>query len=58
MDSAPTPLSLRPVAAMDFSRWLPLWEGYNRFYGRPAFPPELYDKIAERSGFVVYRKQL
>jgi len=25
---------VRPVAAADFSRWLPLWEGYNTFYGR------------------------
>jgi GNAT superfamily N-acetyltransferase len=25
---------IRPVAESDFERWLPLWAGYNRFYGR------------------------
>lgn len=35
---------IRFVVAEDFERWLPLWEGYNRFYAR--------------SGFLVYRKQL
>ena len=25
---------VRPVLATDFPRWLPLWEGYNGFYGR------------------------
>lgn len=25
---------IRSVLATDFPRWLPLWEGYNRFYGR------------------------
>jgi GNAT superfamily N-acetyltransferase len=25
---------VRPVAAADFSQWLPLWDGYNAFYGR------------------------
>jgi GNAT superfamily N-acetyltransferase len=25
---------VRSVSATDFPRWLPLWEGYNRFYGR------------------------
>jgi GNAT superfamily N-acetyltransferase len=36
-----SPLIVRPVAPADFARWLPLWEGYNRFYGRPAFPLEI-----------------
>jgi GNAT superfamily N-acetyltransferase len=26
--------SIRAVARGDFDRWLPLWEGYNAFYGR------------------------
>ena len=85
-------LLIRPVTSADFEQWLPLWHGYNRFYGRPEFPREitlmtwsrffdayepvhglvaekdgilvglvamkLYDKVAEPSGFVVYRKQL
>ena len=25
---------VRPVTREDFKKWLPLWEGYNRFYGR------------------------
>lgn len=27
-------LSIRPVVRQDFEQWLPLWEGYNSFYGR------------------------
>jgi GNAT superfamily N-acetyltransferase len=27
-------LSIRPVARHDYDQWLPLWEGYNEFYGR------------------------
>ena len=29
-----TSLIVRPVQPMDFSMWLPLWDGYNAFYGR------------------------
>ncbi|MBU6297400.1 MAG: GNAT family N-acetyltransferase [Alphaproteobacteria bacterium] len=25
---------IRPVARDDFAQWLPLWDGYNKFYGR------------------------
>ncbi len=25
---------IRPVQAMDFAKWKPLWDGYNAFYGR------------------------
>ena len=25
---------VRPVERSDFDRWLPLWDGYNAFYGR------------------------
>jgi GNAT superfamily N-acetyltransferase len=35
---------IRPAAAADFARWLPLWEGYNAFYGRSgptALPAEI-----------------
>ncbi len=31
MSVAPT---IRLATREDFSQWLPLWEGYNRFYGR------------------------
>ena len=27
-------LIIRPVAPRDFAAWLPLWQGYNAFYGR------------------------
>jgi GNAT superfamily N-acetyltransferase len=36
--------SIRFVVREDFSQWLPLWEGYNRFYGRSgetALPEEI-----------------
>lgn len=26
--------SIRPIALQDYDQWLPLWEGYNTFYGR------------------------
>lgn len=26
--------AIRPVRPKDFPRWLPLWDGYNAFYGR------------------------
>lgn len=29
-----TPAIVRPVTAADFAAWLPLWDGYNAFYGR------------------------
>ena len=27
-------LIIRPVARNDYDQWLPLWDGYNTFYGR------------------------
>ncbi|MER9166618.1 GNAT family N-acetyltransferase [Mesorhizobium australicum] len=29
-----SPISIRPLTPLDFDRWLPLWDGYNAFYGR------------------------
>jgi GNAT superfamily N-acetyltransferase len=40
----PQALTVRPVAREDFAQWLPLWEGYNAFYGRAgatALPAEI-----------------
>jgi GNAT superfamily N-acetyltransferase len=40
----PTDLSVRPIARRDYDQWLPLWDGYNAFYGRSgptALPPEV-----------------
>lgn len=34
-------LIVRSIAPTDFDRWLPLWQGYNLFYGRPALPEEI-----------------
>jgi len=35
-------VTVRGVVGDDFDRWLPLWDGYNRFYGRggPTALPE------------------
>ena len=30
----PSDLTIRPLAHDDHARWLPLWDGYNAFYGR------------------------
>jgi GNAT superfamily N-acetyltransferase len=41
MSLAPT---IRFVERADFSQWLPLWQGYNKFYGRSgqtALPDEI-----------------
>jgi GNAT superfamily N-acetyltransferase len=32
--SAGVALRIRPLAATDYAQWLPLWDGYNAFYGR------------------------
>lgn len=29
-----TPFAIRPIMKTDLSAWLPLWDGYNAFYGR------------------------
>lgn len=37
-------IQIRPVAPDDFDAWLPLWDGYNTFYGRAgetALPREI-----------------
>ena len=42
---------VRPVRYDDFDRWLPLWDGYNSFYGRTqstALPTEITLKTWER----------
>jgi GNAT superfamily N-acetyltransferase len=28
------PINIRALAPDDYARWLPLWDGYNAFYGR------------------------
>jgi len=42
MKGDPRGALVRSVLAADFARWLPLWEGYNAFYGRagPTALPE------------------
>jgi len=40
----PGELSVRPVTRQDYDQWLPLWDGYNAFYGRAgatALSPEI-----------------
>jgi GNAT superfamily N-acetyltransferase len=43
MSVAPT---IRFIARADFSRWLPLWDGYNTFYGRSG-ATALADEITQ-----------
>jgi GNAT superfamily N-acetyltransferase len=47
---SPSP-TVRFVERADFPRWLPLWEGYNKFYGRvgaTALPAEITQTTWER----------
>jgi GNAT superfamily N-acetyltransferase len=40
----PHEFSVRPVRRRDYDQWLPLWDGYNAFYGRTgatALSPEI-----------------
>jgi len=40
----PSELVIRPVQQRDWPQWLPLWQGYNAFYGRSgatALPDEI-----------------
>jgi GNAT superfamily N-acetyltransferase len=30
----PNTLRIRPITNIDYAAWLPLWDGYNAFYGR------------------------
>ncbi len=42
---------IRPVARTDYEAWLPLWDGYNEFYGRAgatALPLEITRVTWER----------
>jgi GNAT superfamily N-acetyltransferase len=44
-------LSIRPVTPLDYDQWLPLWHGYNAFYGRSgptALPAEITQKTWAR----------
>ncbi|TGQ34301.1 GNAT family N-acetyltransferase [Mesorhizobium sp. M00.F.Ca.ET.216.01.1.1] len=45
------PITIRPVTRQDFDQWLPLWEGYNAFYGRSgatALPNEITEMTWSR----------
>lgn len=47
----PDSLIIRSLVHADFSKWLPLWEGYNAFYGRAgttALPAEITQMTWER----------
>lgn len=42
--SMPENILIRPASESDFVAWLPLWDGYNAFYGRSgatALPPDI-----------------
>ncbi len=40
------PVTVRPLAREDYVQWLPLWDGYNAFYGREG-PTALDPAITE-----------
>jgi GNAT superfamily N-acetyltransferase len=40
------PLTFRFAVRADFARWLPLWNGYNAFYGRSG-PTALPDEVTQ-----------
>jgi GNAT superfamily N-acetyltransferase len=44
-------LEIRPVRRADYGEWLPLWDGYNAFYGRSgatSLPEEITQATWER----------
>jgi GNAT superfamily N-acetyltransferase len=48
---SPTPTLVRPVRQADYPAWLPLWDGYNAFYGRhgsSALPSEITQTTWQR----------
>jgi hypothetical protein len=42
----PGDLTVRFVTRADYEKWLPLWDGYNAFYGRSG-PTALAHAITE-----------
>ena len=47
----PLPFKIRPIQPNDYAEWLPLWDGYNAFYGRSgetALPDEVTRTTWER----------
>lgn len=49
-------ITVRPVVRQDFDRWLPLWGGYNAFYGRsgPTALPEAITQMTWSRFFDAY----
>jgi GNAT superfamily N-acetyltransferase len=46
-----TPILIRPIRQDDHAHWIPLWDGYNAFYGREgrtALNPEITAATWER----------
>jgi GNAT superfamily N-acetyltransferase len=41
-----TTVIIRPIERADYARWLPLWDGYNAFYGRSG-PTALAAEITQ-----------
>jgi len=63
------PIEVRSARREHFPAWKELWDGYNAFYGRSgetALPLDVtrttwsrfFDKVAQKSGFLVYRHSL
>ncbi len=46
MPSKSLPITIRPATREDYTQWLPLWQGYNEFYGRSG-PTALADAVTQ-----------
>ena len=50
-------ITVRAARAEEFDTWYPLWRGYQALtHETNADAMKLYDRIAEKPGFVQYRK--
>ena len=44
----PNLVTVRSIAPPDLAKWLPLWQGYNLFYGRPSLPSQITERTWSR----------
>jgi GNAT superfamily N-acetyltransferase len=47
-------LIIRPIKQSDYNQWLPLWDGYNAFYGR-AGETALASEITQTTHYIYHR---
>jgi hypothetical protein len=51
-------IDIRAARAADHDAWLPLWRGHQAFYRVDTQAMKLFDRIADKPGFVQYRNAL